>query len=224
MKKNTVRIVAAAAGLLVCGLASAQSAGSWSARIGATNLSPDVTSGNLSAPSFPNTKVDAKESTQLSGGITYMVTDNIALDVPLATPFKHDLIGDGAIAGVGKLGSTKAIPATLMMQYRFNEANAAFRPYVAVGVTYAYFYGEKTTATLNGLTGGTLANPTTAKVDNKFGALAQVGMVYNFNERWFVDASYSKSFLKTTIHLSSGQSISTKLNPNVFAVGLGYRF
>lgn len=224
MKKNTVRIVAAAAGLLVCGLASAQSAGSWSARIGVTNLSPDVTSGNLSAPSFPNTKVDAKESTQLSGGITYMVTDNIALDVPLATPFKHDLMGDGAIAGVGKLGSTKAIPVTLMMQYRFNEANAAFRPYVALGVTYAYFYGEKTTATLNGLTGGTLANPTTAKVDNKLGALAQVGMVYNFNERWFVDASYSKSFLKTRIHLSSGQSISTKLNPNVFSVGVGYRF
>ena len=82
-----------------------------------------------------------------------MVTDNLALDLPLATPFKHDLVGDGAIAGVGKLGSTKAIPATLMLQYRFNEANAAFRPYVGLGVTYAHFYGEKTTATLNGLTG-----------------------------------------------------------------------
>ena len=83
---------------------------------------------------------------------------------------------------------------------------------------------EKTTATLNGLTGGTQANPTTAKVDDKFGALAQLGFVYNFNERWFVDASYYKSFLKTTTHLSTGQSIDIKLNPNVFAVGIGYRF
>ena len=189
-----------------------------------THLTPDVNSGNLSAPSFPNTKVDAKSNTQLGGGITYMLTDNLAVDVPLATPFKHDLTGDGAIAGVGKLGSTKAIPATLMMQYRFNEANAAFRPYVGLGVTYAYFYDEKTTATLNGLTGGTLANPTTAKVDNKFGALAQLGFVYNFNERWFVDASYSKSFLKTKIHLSSGQSISVRLNPDVFSMAIGYRF
>lgn len=222
--KNSVRIIAAAAALVACGLASAQSAGSWLARVGVTHLAPDVNSGNLSAPSFPNTKVDAKSNTQLGGGITYMLTDNLAVDVPLATPFKHDLTGDGAIAGVGKLGSTKAIPATLMMQYRFNEANAAFRPYVGLGVTYAYFYGEKTTATLNGLTGGTLATPTTAKVDNKFGALAQLGFVYNFNERWFVDASYSKSFLKTKIHLSSGQSINVKLDPNVFALAVGYRF
>ena len=222
--KNSVRIIAAAAALAACGLASAQSAGSWLARVGVTHLAPDVNSGNLSAPSFPNTKVDAKSNTQLGGGITYMLTDNLAVDVPLATPFKHDLTGDGAIAGVGKLGSTKAIPATLMMQYRFNEANAAFRPYVGLGVTYAYFYDEKTTATLNGLTGGTLANPTTARVDNKFGALAQLGFVYNFNERWFVDASYSKSFLKTKIHLSSGQSINVKLDPNVFALAVGYRF
>ena len=222
--KNSVRIIATAAALAACELASAQLAGSWLARVGVTHLAPDVNSGNLSAPSFPTTKVDAKSNTQLGGGITYMLTDNLAVDVPLATPFKHDLTGDGAIAGVGKLGSTKAIPATLMMQYRFNEANAAFRPYVGLGVTYAYFYDEKTTATLNGLTGGTLANPTTAKVDNKFGALAQLGFVYNFNERWFVDASYSKSFLKTKIHLSSGQSINVKLDPNVFALAVGYRF
>lgn len=223
MKKH-MRISAAVLALTACGLASAQSAGSWMARVGVTHLSPDVSSGNLSAPSFPNTKVDAGSNTQLGGGITYMVTDNLALDVPLATPFKHDLSGAGAIAGVGKLGSTKAIPATLMLQYRFNEAKAAFRPYVGAGVTYAHFYGEKTTATLNGLSGGTLANPTTAELDDKFGALAQLGFVYQFNERWFVDASYSKSFLKTKIHLSSGQSISVRLNPDVFSMAIGYRF
>ena len=51
-----------------------------------------------------------------------------------------------------------------------------------------------------------------------------MGFVWNFNERWFVDAAYYKSFLKTTTHLSSGQSIHIKLNPNVLAVCIGYRF
>ena len=51
-----------------------------------------------------------------------------------------------------------------------------------------------------------------------------LGFVYQFNERWFVDASYSKSFLKTKIHLSSGQSISVRLNPDVFSMAIGYRF
>ena len=61
-------------------------------------------------------------------------------------------------------------------------------------------------------------------MDDKFGALAQLGFVYNFSERWFVDASYAKSFLKTKIHLSSGQSISVRLNPDVFNLAIGYRF
>lgn len=222
--KKFLRISTGVMALAVCGLASAQSAGTWSARIGVTHLSPDVNSGNLSAPSFANTKVDAKSATQLTGGITYMVTDNFALDLPVGLPFKHNLVGDGAIAGVGKLGSTKVIPATLFAQYRFNAANAAFRPYVGLGVTYAWFFDEKTTATLNGLTGGTQANPTTAKLDNKFGITPQIGFVYNLNERWFIDAAYYKSFLKSTIHLSSGQSINVKLNPDVFTIGIGYRF
>jgi outer membrane protein len=36
--------------------------------------------------------------------------------------------------------------------------------------------------------------------------------------------SYAKSFLKTTAHLSSGQSIAMRLNPDVVAIGVGYRF
>lgn len=222
--KKFLRIAAGAAALTACGLAGAQSAGTWSARIGATHLSPDVSSGNLSAPSFPNTKVDAKSDTQLTGGLTYMVTDNFALDVPLGLPFKNDLVGDGALAGVGKLGSTKVLAATVFAQYRFNAANAAFRPYVGLGVTYAWFFDEKTTATLNGLSGGTQANPTTAKLDNKFGITPQIGFVYNLNDRWFIDAAYYKSFLKSSIHLSTGQSIKVKFNPDVFAIGIGYRF
>ena len=153
-----------------------------------------------------------------------MLTDNVAIDVPLALPFKHKFYGDGAIAGVGGLGQTKALPISVFAQYRFGEANAKFRPYLAMGLTYAWFFKERTSAALNGLTGGTIYNPTYASVDNKFALTPQIGFVYNFTDRWFLDASYSKAFLKTTTHLSSGQSISLKLNPNVFSVGIGYRF
>ena len=48
--------------------------------------------------------MDVRADTQLAGGITYMLTDHWAVDVPLALPFKHDVIGAGAIAGVGKIG------------------------------------------------------------------------------------------------------------------------
>ncbi len=210
--------------LLLAGAAQAQVAGTWSVRLGATHISPQVKSGNLSAPSFPNTKVDVGSATALTGGINYMLTDNWAVDVPFGLPFKHKFYGDGAIAGVGEVGETKVIPATVFAQYRFGEANAKFRPYLGLGVTYAKFFKERTTATMTGLTGGSPANPTTASIDSRWGLTPQVGFVWNFNERWFVDAAYYKSFLKTTSHLSTGQSIDIRLNPNVFAVGIGYRF
>ncbi|MPM38546.1 Outer membrane protein W [bioreactor metagenome] len=222
--KSFFKAGAALVVLAACATAQAQVAGTFSARIGATRIMPDVDSGNLSEPSFPGTKIDVNSNTQLSGGINYMLTDNIALDLPLALPFKHKFYGDGAIAGVGQLGQVKVLPATLFVQYRFLEANAAFRPYVGFGVTYAKFFKNRTTATLTGLTGGSPSNPTTAKMDNKFAVTPQIGFVYNINERWFVNASYYKSFLKTKAHLSTGQSIAVKLNPDVVSIDIGYKF
>ncbi|WP_035225489.1 OmpW/AlkL family protein [Paracidovorax oryzae] len=223
-RRSSAALAAGALALLACSGASAQVAGTWSVRLGATHISPQVKSGNLSAPAFPNTQVDVGSDTAFTGGINYMVTDNWAVDVPFGMPFKHEFRGAGAIDGVGKVGETKVLPATVFAQYRFGEAKSAFRPYVGLGVTYAKFFKERTTATLNGLTGGTPANPTTASIDDKWGITPQIGFVWNINDKWFVDAAYYKSFLKTKTHLSSGQTIDIRLNPNVFAVGIGYRF
>lgn len=214
----------AAAALLLGTGAMAQVAGTLSVRAGFTHIAPQVKSGNLSAPAFPNTKVDVDAATSLTGGVNYMLTDHWAVDVPLALPFKHDIVGDGAIAGVGKLAETKVLPFTVFAQYRFGEAEARFRPYVGLGVTYARFFKTRSTATLSGLTGGTPARPTTASVDNKWGVTPQIGFVWKIDDRWFLDAAYYKSFLKTASHLSSGQSISKRLNPDVIAVGIGYQF
>lgn len=223
-QQHIVRAAAALATALLATAAQAQVAGTLSVRIGATHIAPQVRSGDLSAPSFPGTRVDVGSASALTGGLNYMLTDNWAIDVPIGLPFKHSFYGDGAIAGVGKVGETKVLPATVFAQYRFGEANANFRPYLGLGVTYAKFFKERTSATLNALSGGTPANPTTADIDDRFGLTPQIGFVYNFNERWFLDVAYYKSFLKTTAHLSSGQSVSLKLNPNVYAIGIGYRF
>ena len=61
------------------------------------------------------------------------------------------ITGAGAIAGVGELGHTKALPFTVLAQYRFMEPTAKFRPYVGAGITYAYNFSERTTNTLSAL-------------------------------------------------------------------------
>ena len=212
MKTNTSILgIAGAVLLATAGLAQAQTAGSWLLRGGVTHISPDVSSGNLTAPSF-------------TGGITYMVTNHWAVDVPLALPFKHDTVGAGAIAGVGKIGEVKALPITVFAQYRFLEADAKVRPYVGLGLTYAKFFKERGTAALTGLTGGTPANPTLLSAESGFGLTPQIGVNIALNDRWFVDLAYYKTFVKTRNTLSTGQHIDVKLNPNVFTVGVGYRF
>jgi len=205
-------------------LAPAQSAGSWLVRAGATQISPDVDSGNLSAPSFANTRVDVRSDTQLSGGITYMLTDHWAVDVPLALPFTHDTVGAGAIAGVGKIGEVKVLPITLLAQYRFAGANDALRPYVGLGPTYARFYKARSTATLNALTGGLPSSPTTLSVDSRWGFTAQLGLAMEVAPRWYLDAAVLKTKLKTRTSLSTGQTLNIKLDPWTYTVGIGYRF
>jgi len=219
-----IKWIALAAVLSCAGAAHAQSAGSWAARVGATQIDPQVDSGDLSAPSLSGTKADVKSATQLSGGVTYMVTDHVAIDVPLALPFKHDLEGAGAIAGVGKIGEVKALPITVMAQYRFLDPAAALRPYLAAGPTYAKFFKARSTATLSGITGGTPANPTTLTVDSKLAATFGAGASYRLNPHCFVDASVSKTFLKTRTTLSTGQTLDIKLDPIAISLAVGYRF
>jgi outer membrane protein len=205
------------------GVASAQSAGSWLFKAGINNISPQVKSGDLSAPSLPGTKVDVEAATSLILTATYMYTDNLSVEFLAGLPYKHDVVGDGAIKGVGKLGSVKQVSPTVMGQYRFGTATSALRPYVGLGLTYAYFYGEEGSGTLTSLTnpGGT---PTRMSASAEFGVSAQLGLSFRINERWSVDGSVIKTYIKNENTLSTGQKVETKLDPLSTNVSLVYRF
>ncbi|MEX8493753.1 OmpW family protein [Sphaerotilus sp.] len=214
----------ATAALLLTGTAHAQSAGTLTGRLSVTRIAPDVTSGNLTSPSFAGTQADITANTQPTGGLTWMVDDHVAIDLPLALGFRHDLVGAGAIAGVGKIGEVQALPISLLAQYRFMEPSAQIRPYVGAGPTYARFYKARSTAVLSGLTGGSPANPTTLTVDSRLGLTMQLGASIAVAPRWSLDVSVLKTLLKTTAHLSSGQTLDVTVNPTSYTVGLGYQF
>ena len=226
MKPNfkCIALTAAMLGLLTAGGAQAQSAGSWMVRAGGTQITPHVESGDLTAPSPAGTKADINSATQFTGGVTYMLTDNISIDVPLGLPFKHEIVGAGAIAGVGKIGEVKVLPVTVLGQYRFLEAKSAFRPYVGAGLTYAMFFAGEGTAVLTALTGGTPSTPTGLSVASKFGVSLALGASVTFSERWFADANFSKTYLNTTTTLSTGQTLDATLNPTSFGLSVGYVF
>lgn len=216
------KLAAVAAALLAVGPASAQTAGTWLFKAGVNRITPKVSSGDLSAPSMPGTKVDVESGDSLIFTVGHMITDNITAELFLGLPYKHDIVGRGAINGTGKIAEIKQLPPTVMLQYRFFEPTAVFRPYTGLGLTYAHFYDEKGTGTLTALT-----NPggaTTLRVDDAWGVTAQIGGSYAINQKWFADASIQKTYIKTAAHLSTGQSIDTRLDPVSVNFSIGYRY
>ena len=220
---TAVRVLAVAAAMAMATGASAQSAGTWTAKVGINKITPHVDSGDISAPALPGTKADVKADTKPILTFAYMVTDNISAELDLGVPYKHDLVGDGAIKGTGKLGTAEVLPPTAFIQYRFFQPNAMIRPYVGAGITYAYFQKETGSGQMTALLdpGG---SPVTYRMKNKIAASLQIGSTVAFNERWFADVAVVKTFLKTKATFSTGQTQDIKLDPIALSVGIGYKF
>lgn len=213
----------AGAAVLAAGAASAQSAGAWTAKVGINKITPAVDSGDVSAPALPHTKADVGSDTQPILNFAYMVTDNVSAELALGLPYKHDILGAGSIAGTGRLGTAEVLPPTLFIQYRFFAPQAQLRPYLGLGLTYAYFQKETGSGQLTSVinTGGPAA---TFSIDNKFAASFQLGATWAINQRWFADVALVKTLLKTKVTYSPGQTQDIRLDPLAFNVGIGYRF
>ncbi len=221
---SMVKLTAGALLLLTGAAASAQEAGSIMVKAGYVYFNPVVSSDNLSASSLPGTKIDVGGKGTVLFTATYMFTDHVSAEIYGGIPLKHNMYGAGAIEGVGVTGTVKQAPPTLFAQYRFFDAHAGFRPYVGLGVTYVHFSDERGTAVLTAITNPGGTERTTFNVKDAWGVVPQIGFVSWINKKWYVDASINKAFVKTKTTLSTGQTISTKLNPVVTQVSLGYLF
>jgi outer membrane protein len=221
--QSAVGALAAAAALVASSGAAAQAAGQWAVKAGVGRITPKVESGDVSAPALPGSKAAVSADTQPIFAVAYGVTDNLTVELDLGLPYKHEISGAGAIEGTGVLGTVKALPPTLFAYHRFYEPEARFRPYVGAGVTYAYFADETGSGKMTVLSdaGGP---PTTFSLKNKVAGTLQIGLIMNINPTWFVDANISKTWLKTKVSFSSGQTQEMTLNPQAVTLGLGYKF
>lgn len=199
-----------------------QAAGQWSYKVGETLVMPKVGSGDLTGPGPTGIKIDVGHAYAPVVSGTYMVTDHIATELLLTSGFRHDITGRGTYDGVGKIASVQQYMPSLFLQYRFQKAAAAFRPYIGAGVTYAHFASATPTTTLNALLG-----PTSITVDDRLGLAAQIGAIYRLNDRWFIDTSVTKTFLKTRMTFTSDcieRTIDARLDPVLVNVSVGYQF
>ena len=207
MMKKT-QLAAAALCALTSGAAMAQNYpqdGKWMVRARAVHLD----SANGGAAGDKGVSVNDKWIPELD--ISYFFTPNLAAELILTYPQKHDVRLNGA-----KIGTLKHLPPTLLAQYHFTNLGA-FKPYVGAGINYTRFSSVKFDPAVDAA-----LNPSVKK--NSFGPALQIGFDYALDKNWSINFDVKKVYIKTDVR-SFGTKVGTfKVDPVLVGVGLGYRF
>lgn len=211
MKKAPLFLFLAA---LLPGAVSAHEAGDFIFRAGTATARPTEGSDNvLGLGSF-----DVSNNTQLGLTLSYLITDNIGVELLAATPFQHKV----GLNALGTIAEVKHLPPTLMAQYYFGDKRDALRPYLGIGVNYTTFFDEKFNDT------GSNAGLSNLSMKDSWGIAGQAGLDYLVNENWLINMSVWWMNIETDVDFDVAggehQSISTRLDPWVFMFSAGYRF
>ena len=203
MKKSLLAVAAVCA--MTSGAAFAQQAeGPWLVRVRAVNLdsaNKDSTGLDLS--------INNKVIPELD--ISYFFTPNIAAELILTYPQKHDLRSGGV-----DIGSLKHLPPTLLAQYHFTNFGG-FKPYVGVGLNYTNFSSVNFDPAVQAA-----LNPSIKR--NSWGAALQVGFDIPLTKQLSLNFDVKKVYIKTDVYAGDVKAGTFKVDPVLVGVGLGYRF
>lgn len=203
----------------------AYEAGDIIVRGGAAYVSPNT---DASADSTLNQKdlveVEGAGGVTLTG--TYIFHKNFGVELVGALPFQHDIDGDGILKDVGKVGETKHLPPTLLLQFYPLESNTFVQPYVGLGINYTKFFENDTTDELSAALG--LAE-TSLELDDSTGLGAEIGADWLVDKNLSINTSVWYLDIETTatITTTGGAKVTefdVAIDPLVYAVGLSYKF
>lgn len=218
MKKTPI------AALLLCAplWASAQGVvsqeeGPWMVRVRALSVSPANGSTPIAALAVPSGAIHVSDKIYPEIDITRFITKNIAAELILTVPQKHDVNFKSSAVGAFKAGTFKLLPPTLTLQYHFRP-DADFRPYVGAGVTVSRFTGEN-------LWVGAPAN-TQLHLDKwHVGAAVQAGFDYKIAKNLFFNMDVKKAQVRSDVENDAGVKLTRlRVDPLIVGVGLGWRF
>lgn len=202
MKAKNIGLGLAAASLLAAApIAVAHESGDMLLRFGAGLVAPKSNNSDI---------VSVDDGTSATVTFTYFYTDNWAVDVLAAWPFKHDItLLDGT-----KVGSTQHLPPTVSLQYYFST-DSLFRPYVGLGVNYTTFFEEKTTGPLEG---------SRLSLKDSWGLAGQIGADFMINEKWFINADVRYIDIETDARLDGADIGKVDISPMVYSLQAGFKF
>lgn len=183
------------------GSAFAVEQGDWIARFGWASAKPKTDNHDVVSVSSDSSAVV---------NISYMFTDNLAVEVLGAYPFEHDIrLIDGPV-----VASTEHLPPTVSVQWHFMPDNA-FKPYVGAGLNYTAFFSTSTTGPLE---------DSTLKLENSWGLAAEVGADFMLGESMLLNVSARYIDIETKAKLDGDSLGDVAIDPMVYTLAIGFVF
>lgn len=198
MKKHIVMAAIWAAGSVTGAVAQASGESPWMVRVRSVHLdssNKDSTPLGLSINNKTFGEVD----------VTYFLSPNLAAELVLTTPQKQTVYANGS-----EIGSFKHLPPSVLFQYHFTDLQG-LKPYVGAGINYTHF--------------SDVALPAGVSLDShSWGWAFQAGLDIPMDRNWSINLDVKKAYIRSDVY-SAGSSIGRlKVDPMLYAVGVGYRF
>ncbi|MEV4782169.1 OmpW/AlkL family protein [Burkholderia sp. LMU1-1-1.1] len=177
----------------------------WLVRVRAVNL-------NTADKSDPVGGVGASDRLTVSDktipefDISYFFTPNLAAELVLTYPQKHDVYLDGA-----NIGTFKHLPPSLLVQYHFTP-DAPLKPYVGAGINYTTLSKVR------------LLNGQASLEHDSVGLVVQAGVDYAIDKQWSLNFDVKKAQIRSDVMIGGAKASRVKVDPLMIGVGVGYRF
>jgi len=202
MKKQAIVLALAALGVVTTQALAQQSP--WQIRARAVHLNPADKSDGNAALGLPADAITVSNKTIPEVDISYFFTPNLAAELILTYPQKLDVKADG-----DKIGTFKALPPTLLLQYHFTPASQ-FSPYVGAGINYTNISSVK-------LDGASLDH-------SSVGLALQAGVDFKIDKNWSINLDIKKVQIRSDVKVGGAKISEVKVDPLLVGVGVGYRF
>lgn len=198
MKKHIVMAAILAAGSVTGAYAQASGESPWMVRVRSVHLdssNKDSTPLGLSINNKTFGEVD----------VTYFLSPNLAAELVLTTPQNQTVYANGS-----EIGSFKHLPPSLLLQYHYTDLQGC-RPYLGAGINYTRF--------------SDVALPAGVGLDShSWGLTFQAGLDIPLDRNWSINLDVKKAYIRSDVYVAGSSIGRLKVDPILYAVGLGYRF
>lgn len=177
----------------------------WLVRVRALNMAPANESDPVGGVGASD-RIHVSNKTFPELDISYFFTPNLAAELVLTYPQKHDVTLDGK-----NIGSFKHLPPVLSLQYHFLPARAV-NPYLGVGVNYTRISNVD-------LLGGS-----GSLESSSVGFSMQAGADIKVADNVYLNFDVKKVQIRSDVNAGGKKISEVKVDPLLVSIGLGWRF